>query len=145
MSPSMCYPGYSPLLIRPNRKKDRLRRKIFFRCPRNTRDKRVSRNDREKIANAAITLAVVVHPERRHSMMPWKQMGEDALWADDRIQEGIVHREHKHRARCRRQRRTRRTLTGHFVTFIILAFGKHLFILLLHRTLTDILRREVMA
>jgi hypothetical protein len=57
------YLGYSPLLNRPNRKKDRLRWKRFLRCPEKTRDKYASRNEQEKIVNAAITLAVIVSPE----------------------------------------------------------------------------------
>jgi hypothetical protein len=40
--------GYSPLLIRPNRKKERLRRKRCLRCPENEEDESASQKDHEK-------------------------------------------------------------------------------------------------
>jgi hypothetical protein len=40
--------GYSPLLIKPNRKKERLRRKRCLRCPENEEDESASQKDHEK-------------------------------------------------------------------------------------------------
>jgi hypothetical protein len=47
--------GYSPLLIRPNRKKERLRRKRCLRCPENVEDESASQKDDEKGGNAVTT------------------------------------------------------------------------------------------
>jgi len=48
--------GYSPLLIKPNRKKERLRRERCLRCPENVEDESALQKYHEKAGNAVTTL-----------------------------------------------------------------------------------------